>query len=60
MPATQDNRSTIGSQSNSHRSLCQQKVRPGDYVLEVGLYDAESNVRLGESILLDQVIVIVP
>jgi hypothetical protein len=35
-------------------------LAPGDYRLEVGLYDAESSVRLGESVLLDQVVVIAP
>jgi hypothetical protein len=33
---------------------------PGDYRIEVGLYDAESGARLGERVLLDQPIVIGP
>jgi hypothetical protein len=46
--------------ADAHTLPLPANLTPGDYRLEVGLYDAESSVRLGESVLLDQVIVIAP
>jgi hypothetical protein len=46
--------------ADAHTLSLPADLAPGDYRLEVGMYDAESNVRLGESVLLDQVIVIAP
>ncbi len=45
--------------TDPHTLVLPANLAPGDYRLEVGLYDAESNVRLGESVL-DQVVVIAP
>jgi len=46
--------------TDPHTLVLPASLAPGDYRLEVGLYDAESSVRLGESVLLDQVVVIAP
>jgi hypothetical protein len=35
-------------------------LAPGDYGLEVGLYEADSGVRLADRVLLDQLIVVTP
>ena len=46
--------------TDPHTLVLPANLAPGDYRLEVGLYDAESSVRLGEGVLLDQVVVIAP
>jgi hypothetical protein len=35
-------------------------LAPGEYHLETGLYDAESNQRLGDSVILDTAVTITP
>ena len=46
--------------TDPHTLVLPANLVPGDYRLEVGMYDAESSVRLGESVFLDQVVVIAP
>jgi hypothetical protein len=46
--------------ADSHTLAIPGHLPPGDYRIEVGLYDAESGTRLGERVLLDQPIVIGP
>jgi len=40
--------------TDPHTLVLPDDLPPGEYRLEVGLYDAESNLRLGQSILLNQ------
>jgi len=46
--------------ADAHMLPLPANLAPGEYRLEVGMYDAESNIRLGESALLDQVLVVAP
>jgi hypothetical protein len=43
-----------------HTLALQGDLAPGEYQIEVGMYDAESNLRLDESILLDQKLAVTP
>jgi hypothetical protein len=43
-----------------HTLVLPDNLAPGEYHLETGLYDAESNQRLGNSVILDAMIIITP
>jgi len=46
--------------TDPHSLALPENLSPGDYRLEVGLYDSETNTRLGNSVFLDQSIRIEP